>query len=155
MGNANKWISPYRSYSRLGMGETSGVPLHLWYQDIFKQIGVKCGGWIETEEETTLRNHLKWARIKVKGPFEQIPKSIELEKNGVVYTNPVWCKAPASWNFTSKDEKPEGGFRESRLIAGSTGEGLVHKVQGTAGSDSNLKIREDIIMGPVIKGPAY
>lgn len=40
----------------------------------------------------------------------------------------------------------------SRLIAGSTDEGLVHKVQGTAGSDSNLKIREDTIMGPVIKG---
>ncbi|KAG5589820.1 hypothetical protein H5410_040334 [Solanum commersonii] len=44
-----------------------GLPLHLWAQKPFKAIGDFCGGWVETEEETHLRNHLKWARIKING----------------------------------------------------------------------------------------
>lgn len=48
------------------------------------EIGKKCSGWIETEEETTTKNHMKWASIKVKGPPEIIPRSVELEKNGLI-----------------------------------------------------------------------
>ncbi|CAN4120027.1 unnamed protein product [Withania somnifera] len=29
-----------------------GLPLSLWSQSIFRQIGDACGGWIEMEEET-------------------------------------------------------------------------------------------------------
>ncbi|KAH0742543.1 hypothetical protein KY290_030536 [Solanum tuberosum] len=52
-----------------------GLPLHLWLQNFLKAIGYLCGGWLETEEETTLRNHLKWARIKedLKRPLFGIP----------------------------------------------------------------------------------
>lgn len=35
-----------------------GLLLHLWSQTTFKAIGDYCGGWLETEEETSLRNHL-------------------------------------------------------------------------------------------------
>ncbi|KAG5624591.1 hypothetical protein H5410_009809 [Solanum commersonii] len=31
-----------------------------------KEIGKKCRGWLKTEEETELKNHLRWARIKGK-----------------------------------------------------------------------------------------
>ncbi|WMV18955.1 hypothetical protein MTR67_012340, partial [Solanum verrucosum] len=41
-----------------------GLPLHLWSHKVFREIGNLCGGWIRTEEETELRNHLKWARPK-------------------------------------------------------------------------------------------
>ncbi|KAF3641665.1 hypothetical protein FXO37_22872 [Capsicum annuum] len=44
-----------------------GLPLHLWSQNVFKEIGDYCGGWIRTEEETQLRNHLKWERFLVRG----------------------------------------------------------------------------------------
>lgn len=30
------------------------VPLNLWSQKVFKEIGDFCGGWLETEEETSL-----------------------------------------------------------------------------------------------------
>lgn len=43
-----------------------GIPLNLWSTKIFEEIGNQCGGNVETEE-TTLRNHLHWIRIKVKG----------------------------------------------------------------------------------------
>lgn len=36
-----------------------------------KEIGDYYGGWIKTEE-STLKNHLKWARTKVKGSPELI-----------------------------------------------------------------------------------
>ncbi|KAG5585508.1 hypothetical protein H5410_045942 [Solanum commersonii] len=32
-----------------------------------KEIGEKCGCWIENKEDTELKNYLRWARILVKG----------------------------------------------------------------------------------------
>lgn len=32
-----------------------GIPLHLWSQNVFREIGGVCGGWIATEEETSLK----------------------------------------------------------------------------------------------------
>ncbi|XP_009770774.1 uncharacterized protein [Nicotiana sylvestris] len=85
-----------------------GIPLHLWSQKIFKLIGDRCGGWIETEEETSIRNHLKWARIKVKGPFDRIPRVIEMEKNGIIFSVPTWCESQATWcSVDSTSEKFE------------------------------------------------
>ncbi|KAG5605554.1 hypothetical protein H5410_027046 [Solanum commersonii] len=40
-----------------------GLPLHLWSSSIMKKIGERCGKWIEMEEETELKNHLRWAQI--------------------------------------------------------------------------------------------
>ena len=37
-----------------------GLPLQLWFENIMKHIGDKCGGWLATEEETTIKNHLRW-----------------------------------------------------------------------------------------------
>lgn len=35
-----------------------GLPLNLWSQKVFEEIGNQCGGFIEMEEETSLKNHL-------------------------------------------------------------------------------------------------
>ncbi|KAG5576909.1 hypothetical protein H5410_057043 [Solanum commersonii] len=35
-----------------------GLPLHLWYIRVMKEMSDKCGGWLENEEETELKNHL-------------------------------------------------------------------------------------------------
>ncbi|KAG5574849.1 hypothetical protein H5410_054983 [Solanum commersonii] len=56
-----------------------GLPLHFWDQKIFKVIGDFCGGWVETEEETQLRNHLKWARIRINGDGAYIPKEVTID----------------------------------------------------------------------------
>ncbi|KAG5599567.1 hypothetical protein H5410_030937 [Solanum commersonii] len=66
-----------------------GLPLHLWSQKIFKAIGNLCGGWVETEEETTLRNHLKWARIRVCSDGNNIPREVKVENGGVVDQDPL------------------------------------------------------------------
>ncbi|KAF3661401.1 hypothetical protein FXO37_12946 [Capsicum annuum] len=62
-----------------------GLPLHLWSQKVFKAIGDCCGGWIKTEEETTLRNHLRWARIRVRNDGSSIPKEIRVERDGIIF----------------------------------------------------------------------
>lgn len=43
-----------------------GLLLHLWSDEVMKEMGDQCGGWIEMEEETQLKNHLRWAYIRVK-----------------------------------------------------------------------------------------
>lgn len=52
------------------------LPLHLWSHKAFREIGNLCRGWTRTEEETELRNHLKWARLKVQGDGESIPSTV-------------------------------------------------------------------------------
>ncbi|KAG5585897.1 hypothetical protein H5410_046331 [Solanum commersonii] len=56
-----------------------GLPLQFWSQKILQEIGDLCGGWIQTEE-TELRNHLKWARLKVKGDEISVPKVDRVRK---------------------------------------------------------------------------
>ena len=57
-----------------------------------RKIGDKCGGWLENEEETVLKNYLQWAKIRVKGPREKIPTFIEVEEKNLVFSVPVWCE---------------------------------------------------------------
>ncbi|KAF3674920.1 hypothetical protein FXO37_06138 [Capsicum annuum] len=63
-----------------------GLPLHLWSQNVFKEVGDYCGGRIRTEEETQLRNHLKWARILVRRNGDTIPKTINIEHEGINFS---------------------------------------------------------------------
>ncbi|KAF3642557.1 hypothetical protein FXO37_22455 [Capsicum annuum] len=71
-----------------------GLPLHLWSANTMNKLGDKCGGWIETEEETSLKNHLRWARLKVKGTFNDIQKEIEISDGDLIFSLPVWVEAP-------------------------------------------------------------
>ncbi|KAH0632407.1 hypothetical protein KY290_035830 [Solanum tuberosum] len=72
-----------------------GLPLHLWNSEVMKQIRDACGGWLENEEETELKNHLRWARIRVRGPRQKIPSEIEVADDDFIYSLPIWCEAPA------------------------------------------------------------
>ncbi|KAG5590759.1 hypothetical protein H5410_041273 [Solanum commersonii] len=52
---------------------------------IFKAIGDSCGGWLEIEEETTLRNHLQWERIRIRSEHNNIPREIKIESDGIIF----------------------------------------------------------------------
>ncbi|KAG5610848.1 hypothetical protein H5410_022129 [Solanum commersonii] len=51
-------------------------------------------GWVETEEETQLRNHLKWARIRIKGDGADIPKKVTIDGGGICYTMQILTESP-------------------------------------------------------------
>ena len=67
-----------------------GIPLHLWSERVFQEIENLCGGWVATEEETKLRNHMNWARILVANDGRNIPKEVSISRNGVIFHFPIW-----------------------------------------------------------------
>ncbi|KAF3616335.1 hypothetical protein FXO38_34604 [Capsicum annuum] len=108
-----------------------GLPLHLWSQKVFKAIGDCCGGWIETEEETTLRNHLRWARIRVRSDGSSIPKEIKVERDGIIFELQIWTELP-----------PKFYVREGRNPNSLTQQSVGRKPSGkeaSADSDKFLK----------------
>ncbi|KAF3682900.1 hypothetical protein FXO37_02114 [Capsicum annuum] len=66
-----------------------GFPLHLWSQKVFIVIGDFCGGWVETEEETQLRHHLKWARIKIRGDGRDVLIEVTMENDRTLFSMPI------------------------------------------------------------------
>lgn len=47
---------------------------------------------METEEETSLKNHLKWARLRVKGDGGNIPKEVKISEKGLAFFIPIWSE---------------------------------------------------------------
>jgi len=90
-----------------------GLPLHLWSQNVFKAVGDFCGGWVKTEEETDLRNHLKWARILVKANGNSIPKEVKIAFEGIEYIIQVWDETPTRF-FAGESACDIGGDRRTQ-----------------------------------------
>lgn len=65
----------------------------MWLEKIFRIAGDHCSGFIETEENIILKNHLHWAHIKVRGDGKKVSRGIELTNDGHVYTIPIWVEA--------------------------------------------------------------
>ncbi|KAG5572325.1 hypothetical protein H5410_062091 [Solanum commersonii] len=98
-----------------------GLPLHLWTDKVMKEMGDQCGGWIEAEEETQLKYHLRWALIRVKGPLKEIPAYVEVSDGEFNFSLPVWCEAPARFRRKSDlmhvDQLEENSFFPSSNIS--------------------------------------
>ncbi|WMV13352.1 hypothetical protein MTR67_006737 [Solanum verrucosum] len=67
-------------------------------------VGDFCGSWLTTEEETELRNLLKWARILVKANGISIPKEVKIVFEGIEYIIQVWDETPTR-NLVASDRK--------------------------------------------------
>uniref|UniRef100_A0A3Q7IDA7 Uncharacterized protein n=1 Tax=Solanum lycopersicum TaxID=4081 RepID=A0A3Q7IDA7_SOLLC len=85
-----------------------GLPLQLWSKEVMKMIGRVCGGLLENEEEKKLKNHLKWARITVRGPKEKIP-SLIVSDGGLICKLSVWVEAPVTYRRKEVDDSPSRG----------------------------------------------
>lgn len=69
-----------------------GIPLYLWSDKMFKEIEKKYSGWLETEEETSLRNHLRWTRLRVEGPPDFMRSTIQVELEELITKIPIWVE---------------------------------------------------------------
>lgn len=92
-----RWVLAKGSREKLGLVMPSWFAFETVAQTTFKQIRDFCGGWIETKKETTLKDYLHRARIKVKGDGG-VPKEIEMECDGFMYKIMLWCEIPATVN---------------------------------------------------------
>lgn len=46
-----------------------------------------------TEEETELRNHMKWARILIANEGKSIPKEVAISHNGLKFYITIWVES--------------------------------------------------------------
>ncbi|KAF3623784.1 hypothetical protein FXO38_30589 [Capsicum annuum] len=79
---------------------------------VMKKIDERCGEWLETVEETDLKNHLRWVRIRVRGLTCKIPTSIENADGEFVFTLPIWVTAPATYRKKTRKRDHIGGREE-------------------------------------------
>lgn len=86
------------------------IPLHLWLNKVFQETGKICGGWVATEEETELRNHMKWAGILVANDRRYVPREVSITQNGLEYFFPNWVESKTKAETLSE------------LVGGATGE---------------------------------
>ncbi|KAG5585872.1 hypothetical protein H5410_046306 [Solanum commersonii] len=84
-----------------------GIPLHLWSKKVFQEIGEICGGWLATEEETELKNHMKWARILVANDGSSIPREVEVSRNGTKFHLPIWPECLPRFESSPENDKGE------------------------------------------------
>uniref|UniRef100_A0A5B7BKB9 DUF4283 domain-containing protein n=1 Tax=Davidia involucrata TaxID=16924 RepID=A0A5B7BKB9_DAVIN len=66
-----------------------GLPAFLWYNNIFKALGNHCGGYVETATKTKSRDHLRWARVKVRVSANPIPSSMKIKMGSWGFEVPV------------------------------------------------------------------
>ncbi|KAG5621166.1 hypothetical protein H5410_006384 [Solanum commersonii] len=84
-----------------------GIPLHLWSKKVFQEIREICGGWLATEEETELKNHMKWARILVANDGSSIPREVEVSRNGTKFHLPIWPECLPRFESSPENDKGE------------------------------------------------
>ncbi|KAK6793695.1 hypothetical protein RDI58_007148 [Solanum bulbocastanum] len=82
-----------------------GLPMHLWTDETFKEIGELYGGWLKTEEETELRNHLKWARIKIRGDGRSIRSEVSISRDGIKFIISIWVERKTLFEFPPESNR--------------------------------------------------
>nr|XP_033509990.1 uncharacterized protein LOC117274746 isoform X2 [Nicotiana tomentosiformis] len=115
-----EWWNPMAGYisNAIEIKETwikvVGIPLHLWSQRSFQEIGEFCGGWVATEEETELKNHLKWAKILVRNNGRNLPREVSITCKGITHHIPIWPESKTRYEVSL--ELAEGGIREEDTV---------------------------------------
>lgn len=92
MWNSIIGCSPFEKKFSNTWIEAVGVPLHLWSQGTFKEIGNICDGYVSIEEETNLKNHLKWVRIQIAGDGGDCLNEISIQRDEIKITIPIWVE---------------------------------------------------------------
>ena len=113
-----------------------GLPVFLWSEDLFRVIGDRIGGFIMTAEETLCRDHVKWARISVKGPGTLIPASLSIGMDSLVYECPIWVESDARVSHWSDPTRYCDGERWTEMMGKEkVSEGGDEAMQRARGAD--------------------
>ncbi|WMV08660.1 hypothetical protein MTR67_002045 [Solanum verrucosum] len=117
-----------------------GLPMNIWSKKFFQEIGNLCGGYIETEEETSLKNHLHWARIEVTGDSSTVPKKVKVTNDEFTFTILVWFEIPMTARMSEKKREERGKYPMD-INQRQSGQGLLKSlsvkfVEGNMGTSS-------------------
>ncbi|KAG5591837.1 hypothetical protein H5410_042351 [Solanum commersonii] len=67
----------------------------------------------QVEEETELKNHMKWARILVANDGRSIPKEVTVAHKGVIFHLPIWMECKLRFELFSEKEITDAGEEAS------------------------------------------
>ncbi|KAF8379276.1 hypothetical protein HHK36_028709 [Tetracentron sinense] len=62
-----------------------GIPFHLWVPNVLGKIGAICGGLVEVHPSTVARSDLSFAKIKVAGDLNFVPRVITIVFHSISY----------------------------------------------------------------------
>ena len=113
-----------------------GLPLHLWSENILKELGDRCGGFVGMDKATTHRKDLRWARILVKNSCYRKPSSVNMLAGARSYELQIWWeiqpkvvgvypkvyRSKGSW--TKPSEEDEGDSRANVRVREAFGKRL-------------------------------
>ena len=86
-----------------------GLPLHLWLEEILKELGDKCGGFVGMDNATIHRKDLRWARILVKNSCSRKPSSVNMLAGARSYELQIWWEIqPKLVEVYPKVYRPKG-----------------------------------------------
>ncbi|KAF8404172.1 hypothetical protein HHK36_009052 [Tetracentron sinense] len=75
----------YTCFSKPRWLSVKGIPFHLWISSVLDKVGALCGGLVEIHPSTVEMSDLSFAKIKVKGELNRIPRRISLEFQSIIY----------------------------------------------------------------------
>ncbi|KAF3645351.1 hypothetical protein FXO38_19673 [Capsicum annuum] len=110
-------LRQYRSAKRLGL-ERLGFLFTCGREKFSNRSEILVVAGKQTEEETELKNHLKWARIEVLGDGRNIPSKVTLVKEGLKFLIPIWVERKPIERISN--DLPATGDGEPRGIRGPT-----------------------------------
>ncbi|RVW45344.1 hypothetical protein CK203_104388 [Vitis vinifera] len=104
-----------------------GLPLSLWVPNILRRVGDECGGFVAMDTPTEKMENLRWARILVKTKRGELPSSIEIGIEEIVYNLPLWWEVLSSIRQKTEgrrgstdrgrgEERGDGGARAGRRV---------------------------------------
>jgi len=70
------------------------------------------------EEETELKNHMKWARILVANSGRNIPKEVSISRGGIRYHFPIWVEGKARYEILPEKVLNLAGEEDNNLKSG-------------------------------------
>lgn len=70
------------------------------------------------EEETELKNHMKWARILVANSGRNIPKEVSILRGGIRYHFPIWVEGKARYEILPEKVLNLAGEEDNNLKSG-------------------------------------
>lgn len=118
-----------------------GLPLHLWGNLVFQEIGRRCGGFIKIDDATKKRTDLRWARILVRYR-ENMPACICIGVGRYLFSIPIWAETTAFCQYRrsfggngvfGRSEKEENGKEASGKHARERG------YRGRRSSEDNFR----------------
>ncbi|GFZ18132.1 hypothetical protein Acr_26g0014010 [Actinidia rufa] len=101
-----------------------GLPVFLWSEELFRALGERCGGYIATATETLNREHVKWARICIRGTIFVTLATVSVGMGSLAYVCPIWVESGARVVRRSEPTRYSDGARwREKMGKEAAGEG--------------------------------